>query len=265
MHWRFEPIFSLKVLHQNVVDQPPVDPANYIYEFDVVPARESLNRFRQLGWTTKSVDGGLLIFAEKTVREDGSDFIRRSPLPDEVFTFYLQLNRPGVLSTTQPFAKTDNGQVIPNDQLPYFSGQGRIVYLQSLEASIITDNNNETIHRLTADEFIDTAELASRGVTPFLFRTEDAIRNRVVATPVQVNGADHQETFELPATVRTVQLPLAESAWQIEQQPQGSTELMYMTERPLPAKVFGVIQVFNTGEWIFNQFRQYQALFARVG
>lgn len=258
MHWRFEQLFTIKVLHQNILDNPPIDPAGYAYEFGVVPALSSANRFQQLSWIAKPIAGGIMVFGEKTIRPDGTDFVRVSPRADEVFTFYLQLKRPAILDRTKPFAI--NG----NSNLPNYSGRARIVYLN--DQSITTELNAEgdTIHRLTPDSHISVADLGSRGQTPFLFQTEDAARRKVVASPI-ISGSSAPQTFEVPADNRSVELKLAENAWDIEQQPQGSAELMYLSERPLPSDVFGIIQIINTGEWIHGEFRRYQALFDRAG
>jgi hypothetical protein len=265
MHWKFEKICSLSVLHQAVVDDPPIDLASYNYEFSVIPAAGTASRFQQLGWMTKPIPGGIMVFAEKTIGQDGTAFFRTTPLAQEGFTFYLLLNQPAILNDTQPFSLSENGQIKPNANLPKHNGQGQIIYLNNLASVEVTLADGTTINRLSPGEYIDTTAFGSRSVTPFLFRTEDASRNKIVATPAHAEGPQTAKTFALAANERSVVLDLPSSAWQIEQLPQGSSELMYFTERPLPPNVFGIIEIFNADEWMTNQYRRFQALFERAG
>lgn len=263
MHWKFEERFSIRVWHQQMLDKTPVDPANYAYEFAVVPTTATRARFQQLGWIIKIEADRTWVLEERTIKADGSSFARGIPAPSEAFQFYLQLRQPSVMAYTRPFAKLDNGAIVPDKNLPRYSGQGPFIYLDNRDTVAETADDGEAIHRLTAGTHVDVADFGSRGNTPFLFRTEAATRNKVIAKQVLADGHGDPVEYPVASPARSVVMDLPASAWQITQQPLGNTELLYLSDTPLPPKTVGIIQIFNTDEWPQGQFRSFQALFTR--
>lgn len=253
MHWKFEEMLSVSVLHQRYVERPPVDPGGYQPEFALAPSPETRQRFQRLGWLSKSMANGILVFAEKTVRQDGTEFIKGSPEPLEFFTFYLKLNQPSLLNETRPFANP-----------PKYSGRSRLLYFDNLNPTLIGPPNGPQLIRLTAETYVGLPEFGSRGLTPFRFATSASTVTNVTATAISPAVPPASESFNVKEGARTVELDLPEDAWRVKEEPAGEPEILYLSQKPLPPDVFGLIRIYNTEALPLNQYRRFQALFARA-
>ncbi|HRI58534.1 MAG TPA: hypothetical protein PK228_02390 [Saprospiraceae bacterium] len=254
MHWKFDELFSIRVLHEKFLLDPPNDTATYAPEFTLVPSEQTRLRFRGLSWVTKQQANGIMVFAEKVIDEKGQAFIKSNPLKNEAFTFLLKLNNPGLLFETQPFVSGGGA----NPDLPAFTGRGRVFYFDNLHP--VTQPDGSLL--MTAGNFADIAELASRAPLPFSFASADT--TKVEVTPLTSGNATAQ-TFELDTKTKSVVLDLPENAYRFVQLPANRSETIFMTNEMLNSDVFGVVRIFNsTALPTLGQYRPYKALFAKA-
>jgi len=277
MHWKFEKILSLKFLHQKFFQEPPIDISAYLPEFSVKPSPATLIRFNRLGWAVKPQTGGIVVFAEKIVRANGESFFKKRPEINEVFSFYITLNQPSVLNETTPFVlrlpvdpsetqpamPPQKPKVIPNESLPTYSGQSRLMYFDNLNPKAIELPDKTQSFQLTVSEFADKSEFASRAVTPYLLQMTSSDVKKVTASSIgPITGLPY--SIEIKNNAQSVLLDWPEGAWRLQQEPTGKPETVFLTSRPLPSTVFGVVRIFNTESMPLNQPRNYQAVFASV-
>lgn len=263
MHWKFEEILSISVFHQDTEESPPLDFMGYIPEFTLIPSAKTRSRFGRLGWYAKPFKGGLTVFAEKIVRADGTAFLKGKAKQNEAFEFFLKLTRPDILNKTAPFVKKENNKAIPNDDLPAFSGKNRLLYFDNLNAENI-GTLDKPVYRLTLGDYANLAELGSRATTPFVFPLESGNTSNVTATAINPGAVEDPKSFGPKAGAKAVVLDLEENAWTINQEPSGTSEVLYLTRKAIPSDVFGVIRIFNTEAIPLTAFRRFKALFARA-
>ncbi len=284
MHWKFEPLFSIRVLHQRTLDAPP----DKTPDFDLAPSARTAERMRRLNWMYKAQPGGGIVFAEKIVGPDGQSSFARQPLADEPFTFLLRLNNPALLNYTAPFAKKKALMVgppsnmvarpgaiavaaaseatVPNSDLPSFSGRSRLLYFDNLSAVSIPQPNAPPdappLLRLTAGEFAGLPEFASRGPTLFAFAPVSG--GAVEFSPLTPSGTPIVALDILPQSQRFT-AELADNAYRMKQVPGNKSELIYLTGEQLDSSVFGVIRIFNTATLpALDQNRRYTVAFAEA-
>lgn len=254
MHWKFEEIFSIQVLHERYLLDPPGDPALYAPDFTLEPSEQTRQRFRRLSWVARPQENGILVFAEKVLDKAGQSFTKAKPSDNEAFTFLLKINQPALLFDTKPFSEGGG----PNPDLPAFSGRGRIFYFDNLNTSTQPDGSL----RITAGDFANTAEMASRTPLPFTFSSPDTTQ---VELSSLAPGSPASQTFDLNSKTKSVVLDLPESAYRFVQKPANQSETIYMTTERLNGEVFGVVRIFNSAALpALGQFRRYKALFAKA-
>ena len=286
MHWKFEPLFSIRVLHQRTLDAPP----DKTPDFDLSPSARTAERMRSLNWMYKAQQGGGMVFAEKIIGPDGLSSFARQPVADEPFTFLLRLNNPALLNYTAPFAKKEEAvapvsgnsrvrsgstmgtaqslaTVVPNNNLPLFSGRSRMLYFDNLAAVSIPQPNAPPdappLLRLTAGEFAGVPEFASRGPTPFAFAPASGAA-AVEFSPMTPAGTPIV-TLDIPAQSQRFTADLADNAYRMKQVPGNQSELIYLTREQMDGSVFGVIQIFNLATLpVLNQNRHYTVVFAEA-
>ena len=281
MHWKFEPLFSIRVLHQRALDAAP----DKTPDFDLAPSVGTTERMRRLNWMYKAQPGGGMVFAEKVVGPDGQSSFARQPLADEPFTFLLRLNNPALLDYTAPFTKKKDpivgppsnmvarpgavavaataGATVPNNSLPSFSGRGRLLYFDNLSAVSIPQPNAPPLLRLTAGEFVGLPEFASRGPTPFAFAPASGAA-AVEFSPLTPAGTPIV-ALDIPAQSQRFTAKVADNAYRMKQVPGNQSELIYLTGEQLDSSVFGVIRIFNTATLpALDQNRHYTVVFAEA-
>jgi hypothetical protein len=265
MKWKFEPILSIRVLHQRMQEVPLVDPDAYTPEFSVEPSPDTLHYLKRMGWIAKPMPNGIRVFGEKIIREDGSSFYRQAPEDISVLTFLVRLNDHAILEETSPFV-LKREPLEPNEDLPAFSGKSRLLYFDNLSVNVQPLPDDGEILVLTKGEYVGEPEFASQAVSPFLMKLSKKDITDVVATSIGPGDKVKEEKIKVPSGSQSVFLELEENAWQITPKPDGEQEqeIIYLSSKPFPEKVFGIIRIFNTETHPLTEFRRFQALFARA-
>lgn len=303
MHWKFEPLFSIRVQHQSTLNAPP----GATSDFDLMPSASTAERMRRLNWVFKAQPDGGLILGEKVIGADGSEDFVRQAAADEPFTFLLRLNNPALLLRTAPFAaQTEAAASAPSvaaaatfrpgaraqslragsvsetaasvavasasvpaagDPLPAFSGRGRLLYFNNLAAVAIPQPNAPPdaplLLRLTAGDFVGLPEFASRGPTPFAYSLP-AGTSSVEFVPLVPSGAP-AVILSPPPTSRAIRAELSDNAYRMRQVPGNQTEVIYLTGEQLDASVFGIVRIFNTAQLpVLAKNRRYTVVFAEA-
>ena len=225
-----------------------------------------------------------MVFAEKTIGPDGQSTFARKPGADEPFTFLLRLNNPALMNYTVPFAKkagvtqpsgnmrvrggavAEVGQdsaIIPNNDLPSFSGRGRLLYFDNLLAVSIPQPNAPPLLRITAGDFVGLPELASRGPTPFNFAPVKG-STAVEFSPLVPSGTP-VVMLDIPAQSQSFVAKVPDNAYRMKQMPGNQSELIFLTDEQLDSSVFGIVRIFNLSALpVLDQNRRYTVVFAEA-
>ncbi|MCY7327046.1 MAG: hypothetical protein LH618_00695 [Saprospiraceae bacterium] len=272
MHWKFDPFFSIDILHGKY--SPPTagqaDPP--VPAFSVEPTGETRRRLLRMGWVFKPYagSGGGTLYAEKIVEPDGATILRSKPKQNEGFTFVLRLTEPALVRQTKPFMRSPTGLEIaaepdpakknlprPNENLPSYSGRARLLYFDNLKIAVGTGP-----FLLSANNAVEFTEFASRMPTHFMF---------TATTPgisqLKMDSADPAATstaFPLPALTKSAEIKLPENGYRLTQQPLAGSETLFLTDETLHPDTLGVVRIFQpvSAEW--EPFRRYQIFFDKV-
>lgn len=284
MHWKFEPIFSIQVQHQRTLNGVP----SSLPDFEVMPAAATAERMRRLNWIFKTQPDGARVFAEQVIAPDGQASFARSPLDGEAFTFLIRLNNTSLLNNTAPYMKSgaaasrvlpagpvnmrsramaieEQGKetAIPNTALPSFSGRSRLLYLDNLSTVAIPQPNAPPLLRLTAGEFVDIPEFASRGPTTFTLSPK-AGSKQVEFTPLTPDKSPVM-LFDVAEGASRVNIDLPANGYRLRQIPGNHTEVMYLGDEQIDSSTLGVIRIFQWPDLpILDTYRRYSVQFAEV-
>ena len=259
MQWKFEQLFSIQVLHERYLLDPPNDPATASVDYSLVPTPATFNRMRRLNWVVKPMPAGIMVFAEFIVKKDGTSIPRGEPLQDEGFSFFMRLHSPSLLQATKPYMVKNGQTVTPNASLPAYSGHSRLLYFDNRAPVTSSDG---TLH-LTAGEFADVTEFASRAPSPFNYTASQADSTQVEATAL-LPGNSAVQTFSLNPQTRTARLDLIENAYRLVQKPSNKAEIVCLTSEEVAGNTLGLIRIFNTSQLPWNQSRRYRVVWAKV-
>lgn len=256
MRWRFDPIFSLDVYH-NRYKGPDPDTGELprrAPDFVLEPAPATLEHLRRMGWVFKAYIGGGIVYGEKQFEPDGTTVLRQQPEPDEGLSFYLVLNNPALLSATKPFVLETKPQVVPNTNLPAFSGRFRLMYF----------DNRDPVPRPGGEWWLMPApvgitQIGSVAPTPFVFPQGKNNTAEVALTALSPGGAT--ATFPLDTTTKTARIDLPENGYLLVQKPGNETETLFLTPNLPNSKVVGVVRIFKPPGANWEPARRYHIVF----
>lgn len=260
MHWKFEKMFEIKVTHEHLTGVPK-DPATDPPAFTVQPTLSTLVRFKKMNWMVRPTRNGLMVFAERITRTDGTLNAPKKPQKDEQLAFVIGLNRPSLLKVTKPYMISAVPDPKPNDHLPAFSGRARLLYLNNLNATPQPDGSL----RITQGPFVDEPEFASRAPTTFDFAAAQAGVSSVEATAILPNPPTAISFAFRPAASK-VQVELAENAYKMVQKPTGAAlgERMFLTNEALPDNTLGIVSIFDVPSAPIDQNKTFHLAFAKI-
>ena len=253
MHWKFDPFFTIDILHGKY--PPPAagqaDPP--VPSFSVEPTGETRRRLLRMGWVFRPYTGGGggALYAEKMIAPDGTAKLRARPAPDEGFTFIIRLADAALLNQTKPYAK------VPST-LPAFSGRSRLLYFNNLNAvSTGTDQFS-----LSAGSAVGLPEFGSRMPTVFIFQATSSSVTQVKMDALIPGGTS--QSFPVNSKTRSAAINLPENGYRLTQQPGGAAETLFLTNTALPANSLGVLRIFQPPGADWEPFRRYQILFDKA-
>jgi len=272
MHWKFDPFFSINILHGKYPPPAVGQAAQPAPVFSIEPTADTQLRLLRMGWVfrPRTGGGGGTLFAEK-IFIDGKAKLRVKPAQNEGLTFLVRLADPSLLNQTKPFMRSPTQAEMdvepdpnkknaprPNENLPPFSGRARLLYFHNLNAVAISPNT----FSLTAGNTVDLPEFASRMPTHFVFRTTLA-----GATQVEMNPLAPGQTainFQLHEKTLSTEIDLPQNGYRLTQRPANQSETLFLTNEALPSNTLGVVRIFQppNGDW--EPYRQYQIMFDKA-
>jgi len=253
MHWKFDPFFSIEILHGKYPPPGPGKPAPPAPEFLVEPTGETQNRLLRMGWVFKSYTsgGGGILYAEKVVDPNGTAKLRVSPAQNEGFTFLVRLTDPSVLNATKPYSTTPS-------VLPPFSGRARLLYFDNLNAEAL----NSDTYSLPVNVAVGAADFGSRMPKRFTFRPAQAGVNQIEMLELAPGGDTND--FPIATQNTSVEIVLSENGFTFKQQPLGLSETLFLTDETLPSNTLGVVRIFQPPGANWEPFRRYQIMFEKA-
>lgn len=262
MHWRFDPLFSVAVYHgkyknpdPDTGESPPQAP-----DFALEPSKSAQRRFKSLGWLFKRTAWGWTALGEKAFAADGSARLRCLPAAGEGFSFFLRLRNPALLDETKPFVLEFKPVIVPNPDLPAFSGRARILYFDNLHPTPVHNlpGANNAYWLATA---AGLEQFGSRAPVPFEYTNPGAAQ--VTLTPLAPGG--RAQTFALDPATHAVKIELPENGYQFVQMPLNRPEILFLTAEMPPPDTLGVLRIFeHPGGNGWEPHRRYRILFEQA-
>lgn len=249
MHWKFEPFFSIEILHGKYPPQTG-QPAQPAPDFVLVPTDETKSRLSKMGWVFKPrvAGGGGVLYAEKVVAPDQTAKLRVRPANNEGFSFLILLSNPALLQKTKPFDS-------PASSMPPFSGRARTLYFDNLNANAIGGN----IYLLSQNSAVSFAEFASRVPVHFMYRAASNAITSLDLTPLVPGGAT--STIPINDNTHSIEVNLPENGYRVAPKPSGNTETLYLSDETFPPATLGVVRIFQPPGADWEPFRRYQIMF----
>ncbi|MCK6692156.1 MAG: hypothetical protein L6Q97_08650 [Thermoanaerobaculia bacterium] len=260
MHWRFDPLFSLTVFHTRYTSPDPDtgESPRRAPDFTFEPTRATAARLLRLGWVFKAQTGSFAVYGEKVFESNGTAVLRGWPALGEGFTFLLRLNNAALLNETKPYVLDSDPVVVPNPNLPEYSGRSRILYF---------DNRNPTALpggelRLTPGT-VDEQQLGSKAPSAFDFVNLKPGATALQITPLSPGAVSH--TIPVPPGAKSVKIDLPENGYTFGQNVAGFSETIFLSPESLTGNVLGVVRIFEPagGAWD-DPPRRYQIIFEKV-
>ncbi|HND87913.1 MAG TPA: hypothetical protein PK971_06290, partial [Saprospiraceae bacterium] len=151
----------------------------------------------------------------------------------------------------------------PNSALPEFSGVSRLLYFDNLSAISIPQPNAPPLFRLTAGEFVDVPEFASRAPTRFTLRHKPGSK-QAEFSPASPSAAVAR-LFDIAPAAQSLTVELPPNLYRLRQIPSDDSEKIYLSDERFDGTVFGIVRIFNTPALpILSTLRHYSAVFAEV-
>jgi hypothetical protein len=250
MHWRFDPLFSIKVYHSKY--RPPKGT-----DFTLEPTKTSAMLLKKLGWIFRTQPGELTIYGEKAFETNGDVNLRSKPPFNESLTFLIKLNNAVILNETKPYVLKSKPDLEPNPSLPVFSGRSRLVYLDNLNASALSGG----AFSLTAGP-IDVAQMASNFPAKFTFYQAKSGVKTLKITSKTPKASTLQYPIDEQTNSAKIELP--ENAYQLEQNPGGFTETIVVLSENIEANVLGLVRIFPYTDGSWEPVRNYHVNFEAV-
>lgn len=257
MHWRFDPLFSIKVYHTkylipNGSTEPPT-----AEDFTLEPTSTTERRLKELGWVFKAQPGVCTIYGEKVFEANGNASLRYLPDAEESFTFFLNLSNAAILNETKPYVLASKPVVVPKSDLPAFSGRSRVLYFDNINPSPQSGGEfSLSTGRVDVDQFASVAPIsfsfnkAAPGVSTLKF---------TALTPTATIAQ-----FAVNQPMQTAQVTLGENAYHLEQVPGGPSETMVIMAENLAGKALGVVRIFQPVSGSWEPLRRYRIDFEAV-
>lgn len=260
MHWRFDPLFSISVYHTRYTmpDPDTNESPRRAPDFILEPSRGTAARMFRLGWVAKKGTGSITVYGEKVFDSGGSAKLRASISKEDGLTFLLRLTNPTLLNETKPYVLDSAPVVVPNTNLPEYSGRTRILYFDNLNPTPLPGD----VLKLTPNT-VDEQQMGSSA--PVFF---DFTNIKPGATALQVTSlapAGAAQTFTISPGARSIKVDLPENAYAFEQNPSGFSEKIFLSPEPVESNVIGVVRIFQPVGGAWEDFhRRYQILFEKV-
>lgn len=253
MHWKFEPFFSIEILHGKYPPPAVGQPAPPAPVFSVEPSAETKDRLLRMGWIFKPYPsgGGGVLYAEKIISRDGTSKLRVRPASGEGFSFLLHLIDMAVLQNTMPYKD-------PTSSFPAFSGRARLLYFDNLNPV----NAGPNTFLLTAGNSVSFPDFASRIPTSFIFRPTSTTVTQVEMASRSPGGLS--KVYSIDTTTKSAEITLPENAYRLTQQPVNQSEIVYLTNEQLPPSALGVARIFQPKNAEWEPFRRYQIMFDKI-
>lgn len=256
MHWRFDPIFSIKIYHAKYKTEDPDTKENppTARDFSLEPTPSTTRQLKKLGWIFKSQPGSCKVFGEKVFDPERNAVLRTIPAKTEGFTFFLRLNNPALLNGTKPYVLQSKPQLIPNPNLPVYSGRSRLLYFDNLNP--VPQSGGEFS---LCSGAVDVAQFASFAPTSFTF---DKPKNGVKTLKFKALSRDPTTTtFSVNEQSKSVLVKLPENAYTLEQNPGGFSETLFLTSETITGNALGIVRIFGTEEGNWEPIRRYRINF----
>ena len=249
MHWRFDPLFSIKIVHSKDASKKAVD-------FSLEPTQSTVQRMKTLNWVYRSQPGFCTVYGEKLFDTEGNTSLRVEPKAHESLAFFLRLNNSAILNSTKPYVLASKPDVIPN-ALPAFSGRSRLLYFDNLSPLSVSGGEFSISSGL-----VELTHFASVEPTLFMF---DKAKNGV--KKIKFTSITPQEVvtqFDLHPQTHTTEVRLPENSYRLEQIPDGPSETLVILSENVVGNTLGLIRIFkpNTGDW--EPQRRYRIEFGEV-
>jgi hypothetical protein len=248
MHWRFDPIFFIRVTHDKYV--PEDDPKAGSY-FWIEPDNETKHLMTSLNWLFKPVPNGAFISVKKNISSDGSEKVLGKLRKTTPFTFLLHLNSPEILLHTPPY---DQG----SSPLPAFSGRARVMYFDNLD-----DLNQPDRTVLSKLEKVGKEDLASIAPNKFRLQAGDINTSQIDFTEI-VPGGSLVQTVNFSPEQRSALVELPSSPFRLNYTPPNRTEYLYTDKNLLGNNAVGVIRIYKDELMDYNTPVNYTIRFSTV-
>jgi len=230
MHWRFDPLFSIKIVHSK-------NPLVNAEDFDLEPTQGTAQRLKALNWICKSQAGYCTVYGQKVFEANGDAVLRGQASNDESFTFFLNLNNPEILNLTKPYVLSSNPVIVPNPNLPAFSGRTRLLYFDNLNPVPLSGAELS----LSTGE-VDIDQFASSAPTVFDFDQAKPGVNSLKFTALTPSSTITQ--INLHPQLHNAQVELEENTYRVDQIPGGPSETMVLMRENVHGNVLGMIRIF---------------------
>lgn len=261
MHWRYDPLFSISAYHTRYANPDPDtgEAPRKAPDFSLEPSSTTAARLRNMGWIFKQKTGSCTIYGEKLFEPDGTTRLRCIPAPEEGLTFLLRLNNPAILNETKPYVLESIPDLIPNNNLPGFSGRSRLLYFDNRDPTPEAGSDELNL----ADGVVDEPQLASRAPRPFDLQNAPAGVTELVLTPLAPRSLP--KTYTINLLTKSVVINLPENGYTLEYKPGTQKEILYLTSDSMPNDLLGIIRIFKpTGNTGWEPYQRYKLLFEKV-
>lgn len=249
MHWRFDPLFSIKIVHSKNVSVSAED-------FSLEPTHATARLMKTLNWIHRAQAGFCTVYGEKVFDADGNTSFRVQPKAEESLAFFLRLNNASLLNETKPYVLASTPEIVPN-VLPTFSGRTRLLYFDNLNPVPVSGGE----FSLSTSAEVDLDQLASSAPLSFSFDKAKTGVSNLKFTALTPEAVTTQ--FALHPQLRSAQIDLPENAYRVEQIPGGPTETLVLMAENISGNELGVIRIFP-GATGWEPLRRYRIDFQKV-
>ena len=260
MHWRFDPLFSITVYHTRYANPDPDtgESPRKAPDFSFEPSRGTAARLHRMGWVFKPQTGSFTVYGEKVFETNGTQVLRGKPAAGEGFTFLLRLNNAALLNETKPFVFDSDPVIVPNTNLPEFSGRSRLLYFDNRVPTLLPGGGLQ----LTSNT-VDEQQFGSKAPSSFDFANLKSGATALHVTPLSLGGVS--QSIPIPPGAKSVKINLPENGYTFGQNVAGFSETIFLSPEPLTGNVLGVVRIFEPGGGAWgDSHRRYQIIFEKV-
>lgn len=236
MHWRFDPLFFIRVMHDKYVPDADQEAGNY---FRIEPTIETARLMAGLNWVCKPMPNGAFVSVEKNVKSDGVVNVRGKLKQGTFFTFLLYANDPGVLLHTPPY---DTG----SDPLPAFSGRARVLYFDNLNEA-----NQPDRLVLSRDDKVNKEDLGSIAPNKFRIEARDPLTTQIDFAELRPDGSVVYSAHFSPDQ-RSALIDLPSGAFRLIPTPANGKEVLLADTELMGNKAIGIIRIYKDENIDYN-------------